>query len=110
MSEQPIEPDDVLPPEDGARKPRRGAAERAQRAFGPIVAGVILDFVDLASMGVPGYVLGLLVGFWLASVFKLPWTHRIVLALLAAAYCAVPFTHFIPLATVIGAYIRFREG
>lgn len=98
---------EVLPPEPPAGE---RTSERAQRAFGPIIGGAIIDAVDFMTWGVPGLVLGAAAAFWVCSIFKLPWWQRVAWALAAGYYCAVPFTRFIPLATLIGAYAQFREG
>ncbi len=104
---------DVLPPVDE----RTGKAEkpvsnvrRAERAFGPLLGGVILDFMDLATFGPLGLVVGAVVGFWICSIYRFPLKHKIIGALLAGWYCMMPFTRFIPMATMVGAYARFRES
>ncbi|HNR93062.1 MAG TPA: hypothetical protein PKK36_00465 [Kiritimatiellia bacterium] len=83
---------------------------RAERAFGPVLAGVLLDCVDFATMGPFAFIIGIIVGFWIFSIYRLPLQHRIIGALLAGAYCMMPFTRFLPLATLVGAWVRFRES
>jgi len=85
-------------------------ARRMERAFGPVLAGVILDCVDFATMGPFAFIIGIIVGFWIFSIYRLPLQHRIIGALLAGAYCMMPFTRFLPLATLVGAWVRFRES
>jgi hypothetical protein len=107
-----LEPE-VLPPQGVGEDPRRpspGTAKRAQRAFGPILAGVFLDFMDLATLGPLGFLMGAGAGFWLGSVFDLPLSRRVLIALASGWYCMMPGTRLVPLATLLGAYIRFREG
>jgi len=105
-----LEPE-VLPPEDHDPRPKPPTTlERFLKSFGPILAGVFLDLVDLATMGPAGFVIGAAVGFWLASIFKLPFKQAILLAVAAGWYCMLPFTRYLPLATLVGAYIRFRQG
>lgn len=85
-------------------------ARRFERAFGPVMAGVILDCVDFATIGPPAFIIGAIVGFWIFSIYRLPMQHRILGALLSGAYCMMPFTRYLPLATLAGAWVRFRES
>lgn len=103
---------EVLPPEPGMGESRRTSsrARRAERAFGPIVAGAIIDAIDFVTWGFTGLVLGGIAAFWICSIYRLPWWQRVLWALAAAYYCAVPFTRFIPLGMLIGAYVQFRES
>lgn len=86
------------------------SARRLERAFGPVLAGVILDCVDFATIGPPAFIVGCAVGFWLFSIYRVPLRHRVIGGLLCGAYCMMPFTRFIPLATMAGAWIRYRES
>ena len=105
---------EVLPPEQGGpeswSRPRPSTAKRAERAFGPIVAGAIIDAIDFVVWGFAGLVIGGAAAFWICSVYKLPWWQRLLWSVAAAYYCAIPFTRFIPLGMLIGAYVQFREG
>jgi len=87
---------------------------RLNRAFGPIVAGMILDLLDLATFGPLGYVLGLplggLMGYWLGRCLGLSRKSSVLCAFAAGVYCTFPFTGVLPLATLVGAYVRFRES
>jgi hypothetical protein len=87
---------------------------RLNRAFGPIVAGVILDLLDLAPFGPLGYVHGLplggLMGYWLGRCLGLGRKASVLCAFAAGVYCTFPFTGILPLATLVGAYARFRES
>lgn len=86
---------------------------RANRAFGPVVAGMILDLVDLATFGPVGLFLGLpiggLAGYWLGFALGLSPKARWVCALAGGVYCTIPGTEFLPLGTLVGAFARFRE-
>jgi hypothetical protein len=107
-----LEPE-VLPPERGpyGTGPRPGSRRRrAQGAFGPILAGFLLDLVDLGTLGPSGLILGGLSGYWIASMYDLPFRQRILLALGVGFYAMIPGTNFLPLATLIGAVVRFRDG
>lgn len=83
------------------------------RAFGPIVAGLVIDLVDLATFGRMGLVFGLPVGaacgWWMGHCMGLSRRACAGCALAAGVYCMIPFTEFIPLATLVGAYARYRE-
>ena len=83
---------------------------RAERAFGPVLAGVLLDCVDFATIGPPAFIVGCAVGIWIFSIYRVPWKHRLIGGLLCGAYCMMPFTRFIPFATMAGAWIRYRES
>lgn len=95
------------PPEDHTL-PRR-----VNRAFGPIVAGLIIDLVDLATFGPVGLVLGLpvggLAGYWMGRALGFDKRASLWCALAAGVYCTIPGTELIPLATIIGACVRFQE-
>ena len=89
-------------------------ARRLNRAFGPVVAGVILDVVDFATFGPIGFFLGIPVGlaagYWLGSCLGLERRHCVWIAMASALYCATPGTEFIPLGTLVGACARFWES
>lgn len=91
-----------------------GTTRRLNRAFGPVVAGLIIDLVDLATFGPIGLFLGLLVGglagYWMGRALGLSRKSSLYFALVAGVYCTIPGTEFIPLATLAGAYARFRES
>ena len=89
-------------------------AARLNRAFGPIVAGLIIDFVDLATFGPIGRYLGLPIGafagYWMGRALGLERKHCLLCALVAGVYCMMPGTEMIPLATLVGALARYRES
>lgn len=104
------------PESEAERKPEPTTAvsRRLNRAFGPVIAGMILDVVDLATFGPIGFFLGvpvgLAAGYWLGTCLGLERRHCVWVAMAAAIYCTMPGTEFIPLGTLVGAYARFREG
>ncbi len=111
----PEEPDE--PPTPPAKLGNQRLADllrRANRAFGPVLAGLIIDLVDLASFGPLGMLLGLpvgaLLGYWLASALGATRRSAFLCALAAGIYCSLPFTTFLPLATLVGAWIRFQQS
>lgn len=85
----------------------------ANRAFGPIAAGIIVDFVDFITFGPIGLILGLpvggLAGYWMGSCLRLSPRTCWLCAVTAGVYCTVPFTELLPLATLVGAYARYQE-
>ncbi|MGJ8662744.1 MAG: hypothetical protein ACSHWU_03790 [Marinicella sp.] len=87
--------------------------ERILRAFGPLGGGLLLDFADLTTFGTIGFYLGSLVGgllgWWLATVYRFGLVGQCVIIVLAAAYCTLPGTGMLPIATVIFALIKFSE-
>ena len=93
---------------------RPDTARRLNRAFGPVVAGLILDVVDFATFGPIGFFLGIPVGlaagYWLGSCLGLERRHCVWIAMASALYCATPGTEFIPLGTLVGACARFWES
>ena len=88
-------------------------ARRLNRAFGPVVAGLIIDFLDLATFGPLGFYVGPFVGggagYWLGRSLGLSRKASGWCALGGAVYCVLPMTEFIPLATIAGACARYME-
>lgn len=87
---------------------------RFNRIFGPIVAGLIIDLMDLATFGPMGLMLGLpaglATGYWMGYCLGLAPAARWWCSLAAGIYCMIPFTEFLPLATLAGAYAQYRES
>ncbi len=87
--------------------------ERLHRSFGPLIGGIIIDYVDFLSVGpigpIIGLVLGYPVGWWISGMYGFTSFGRGVFALLTAIYCALPFTALIPLATIIACAARFFQ-
>ncbi len=88
--------------------------ERLLRAFGPLGGGILLDVADLSTFGALGLylgpVVGALLGWWLACVYKLGIWGQCGLIFVAALYCALPLTSLVPVATIVFALIRFAES
>ena len=82
--------------------------------LGPVIAGLLLDLLDLATYGPIGLWAGLLVGglggYFLAASMGVEPGRRLRYALGAGAYCMLPFTAFLPVATLLGTVIRLRES
>ena len=101
-------------PQSPAPQPPPSQAARLNRAFGPVVAGLVIDFVDLSTFGPIGFYLGLPVGafagYWMGRAIGLERKPSLLCALLAGIYCMVPGTEMIPLATLVGAFARYSES
>ena len=100
-------------PAQGTRVTLRHRLRRLNRAFGPVLAGVVIDSVDLVTFGplkrFLGLPLGLLAGYWMGSALGLRRRGRWLCALASGIYCFIPGLEFIPLATLIGAVARYRK-
>ena len=101
-------------PTKPAAQPPPTQAQRLNRAFGPVVAGIIIDLVDLATFGPIGLVLGLPIGgaagFWMGRCLGLSKKVSLLCALAAGVYCTIPGTEMLPIATLIGAAARYFES
>jgi len=89
-------------------------AKRLNRAFGPVIAGLIIDLVDLSTFGPMGFYFGLPLGggcgYWMGRTLGLSHKHSFYCALAAGIYCMIPVSEFLPLATLVGAFARYRES
>ncbi len=86
---------------------------RLNHAMGPVMAGMLIDGLDLITFGPVGLVLGLplgaAAGYWLGQSMGLDKPGRLICALAAGIYCTIPFTELLPLGTIVGALCRFQE-
>ena len=86
---------------------------RLNHAMGPVLAGMIIDAVDLVTFGPVGLVLGLpvgaLAGYWLGQSMGLDKSASGICALAAGVYCMIPFTEVLPLGTIVGALVRYEN-
>lgn len=100
-------------PEQSAPPPP-SQATRLNRAFGPVVAGLIIDLVDLATFGPFGLYLGLPIGgfagYWMGRALGFAPKPSLLCALAAGIYCTLPGTEMLPIATVVGACARYYES
>ena len=111
----PVPQPDPTPQPDPALQPDAiQQAKRLNRAFGPVVAGLIIDLVDISTFGPLGLFLGLPLGgacgYWMGQALGLKRKQRLWCALAAGIYCTIPLSEFLPLATLVGAYARYRES
>ena len=91
-------------------EPRRTQPARSptpsgvMRTFGPMIAGLAIDGLDLMTFGPIGLYTGLLVGgavgYWLAPTLGFPPKGRWLAALMTGIYCTIPLTGFIPAAAI----------
>jgi len=90
-----------------------GTAERWGGAFGPVLAGMIIDVLDIATFGATGIYIGFLLGapagWYLARRLGLDWKRALLAGFGSGIYCTVPFTSPIPVATLIGVWARARQ-
>jgi hypothetical protein len=88
-------------------------AKRVNRALGPVMAGFIVDAVDLATLGPIGVFVGVpiggLAGYWMGRTLGLSKQNCLYCAIAAGIYCTIPFTELLPLGTLVGAYARYQQ-
>ena len=86
---------------------------RIHHTFGPLTAGLILDFFDIATFGPIGLMIGPFVGFgvgwWLAALEGASTKAKIGVGIVAAVYMTIPFTAVLPLATLLSSFARFSR-
>ncbi|MHC4824323.1 MAG: hypothetical protein ACYTEP_09925 [Planctomycetota bacterium] len=89
-----------------------GTFRKLYRALGPLAGGILLDTLDLATFGplglYVGWMVGLLVGWWIASIHEFGSIGKALFAALAAVYLTMPMTELFPVATLVSAAARFR--
>lgn len=102
---------ECVPPQ---QPPPPDTLQRLNRAFGPVVAGLIIDFVDLATFGPIELFLGPPIGgladYWMGRALGFSKRTALRCALIAGIYCTTPLTEFLPIATLIGACARYYES
>lgn len=85
---------------------------RLYTALGPVAGGILLDVLDVATFGpfgfYVGWLIGLPVGWWMASIYGFGTFGKTLSATLAAVYLTAPFTEIFPVATIISAVARYR--
>jgi len=100
-------------PSEAAHEPAYSIWQRLESSLGPVLAGLLIDIIDLSTFGPFGIFSGMLLGgsmaLWICSIYGIPRKQRWFWALLAGVYCTIPMTEFIPIATLAGAYARYRR-
>ena len=94
----------------GWTNPRPGAGAAASAAaWGPIVAGLLLDLADVVTPNPRiGLAVGFVVGLFAGTRMGLPIKGRLMLAGVGAAYCSLAATTTLPIGTVVG--LLYRTG
>lgn len=91
--------------------PQRTVLERLHYALGPMAGGMIIDLADLLTPGpvglFGGILIGMPVGWYVASMYGFETPSRLLIATLTGIYCTIPGTELIPLATLVSACGRF---
>jgi hypothetical protein len=94
----------------GAARPHRAGAPPGTQLFGPMLAGLAIDALDLITFGAigvyTGMILGGVVGYWLAPMLGFPPRGRWLCAIMTGVYCTLPLTGFIPAAAIAAAVSR----
>ena len=96
-----LEPE-VLPPSGD-----RTAESTAPGGVNPILAGLIVDVVNIyLPPGLIGFIVGGSVGFWAANSNRSPVSFCLMIALATGIYCFSPLPpNPVPLATLVGVII-----
>ena len=94
-------------------EPVEDAASRWGGAIGPVLAGMIIDVLDIATFGATGLYIGFLLGapagWYLARRMGLDPKRAFFTAIGCGIYCTIPLTSPIPVATLIGVWARARQ-
>lgn len=106
MAEPERETGDPLDPANDPDAAQWFAGDRFRGVLTPVLAGLMIDLVDLVTFGPIGtwlgMLLGVLLGWQLAPRFGMghkPWAP----ALMAGFYCMTPGTALLPLATLLAS-------
>ena len=91
-----------------------GASSRWGGTLGPVLAGMIIDVLDLATFGATGIYIGFLLGapagWYLARRLGLDPKRALLTAICCGVYCTIPLTSPIPVATLIGVWARAHQS
>lgn len=78
-----------------------------------ILIGLLLDALDMLTLGPLGLKFGLPAGFITAyvlfSLVRIPLRRRLLYSLAAGLYCMLPGTAVVPLGALLGAWLGFRK-
>jgi len=83
---------------------------RLLQRLGPILGGLLIDGIDLASygpLGIGGLLVGAFAAWWLTSGTRLNLKTRIFVSAITGIYCLTPFTEILPLATIVATIGKF---
>ena len=80
------------------------------RSLGPIGVGLILDALDIATVGPIGIYLGFIIGFcfiyFLLKKKRVSKNLKIILSIISGLYLSIPGTSILPLATIAGIILK----
>jgi hypothetical protein len=98
-----LEPE-VIPPGSSSRGGRTAEAT-GPNGVNPIVAGLIVDIINMFTMGLPGFIIGAVFGYWVAFSHRMPVILCLMIAMAVGWYCGLPLPRTVPLATLVGVII-----
>jgi hypothetical protein len=102
-----------LPLEGEAAQGAPKMGKHLVHVLSPVIAGLIIDAIDVGTIGGLGMRIGLpigaLAGYFLGGQMGFRGKRRLYVALGAAFYCWLPITSFLPLGTLLGVLARLRS-
>jgi hypothetical protein len=101
FSEADVLEPEVLPPSGGPKV----AEATGPGGVNPILAGLIVDVVNIFTFGFVGFVAGAAIGFWAANSHRMPVILSLMIATAVGWYCGLPLPRTVPLATLVGVII-----
>ncbi len=82
-------------------------------ALMPLFIGMLVDMVDLATLGPIGMAWGWLIGgvgsFVVCSIYNVKLKIKVITSILIGLYCSMPGTSFLPLATVLSVLWKWTR-
>lgn len=97
-----LEPE-VIPP--GSSSGARVAEATAPGGINPIIAGLVIDIINMFTYGFLGFIAGAAVGYWAANSNRAPTVVSLLIGVATGWYCGLPLPWSIPLATLVGVII-----
>lgn len=86
-------------------------AAQVGNIVGPVLAGVAIDLVDLATpFPLVGFLVGWPLGAYIARQAGAPGNVALKLGFFAGLYCAVPMTAGLPIGTLIGTMVKVQRA
>jgi hypothetical protein len=105
-SEADVFEPEVLPP---AGRKSHGGARVAETTgpwgVNPVIAGLLIDLVNIPFSGLVGFVAGGTIGYWASTSNRLPIPMALLIGLATGWYCGLPLPRTVPLATLVGVII-----
>ncbi|HMO52627.1 MAG TPA: hypothetical protein PKE26_13305 [Kiritimatiellia bacterium] len=94
-----LEPE-VLPPSGNGKA--RTAESTGPGGISPVLAGLVVDIINIPLAGLPGFIAGGAVGYWAARYNGLSMPQALLVGMATGWYCGLPLPRTMPLATVVG--------